>query len=74
MENLLLALAVLACPVGMGVMMWVMIKGQRNGDAQNRPAQNASLEQLRAEQQRLDSEIERLKEQDGERGRSHARS
>lgn len=30
MEGVLVAAAVLACPVGMGVMMWFMAKGKRH--------------------------------------------
>ena len=52
-------LALLACPIGMGVMMWMMgrgSKGQR-GDA---PPQPASVEMLRAQQRQLDADIARL--------------
>ena len=48
MQNLLL----LACPLGMGLMMWFMLKGQK---ADPTP----SVETLRAEQERIDAEIER---------------
>ncbi|MGH2961568.1 MAG: hypothetical protein ACRDL3_05160 [Solirubrobacterales bacterium] len=68
MEGALLALVVLACPVGMGLMMWFMAKGMRGEKAQvqagEQPGQ-ASLEELKAEQARLGAEIERLDGQDG---------
>jgi hypothetical protein len=54
MEGALLALALLACPVGMGLMMWFMNKG-RNKD-QHRPA---GVDELHAEHARLSTEIER---------------
>jgi len=58
MENALLGLAVLACPVGMGLMMWFMSKGTRGG----RTARDESrgVRELRAEHERLGREIERL--------------
>lgn len=31
-QSVLLSLAVLACPVGMGLMMWMMMRGQRRDD------------------------------------------
>jgi flagellar basal body-associated protein FliL len=59
MENVLLSLAVLACPVGMGLMMWFMAKGMRSGQKTDREAAT-SLEELQAEHRRLGAEIERL--------------
>jgi hypothetical protein len=58
MESVLLGFAVLACPVGMGLMMWFMAKGTRSGSKSDRGV--ASLEELQAEHRRLGSEIERL--------------
>ena len=48
MQNLLL----LACPLGMGLMMVFMMKGQR-ADA------TPSVHALRAEQERIDAELQR---------------
>jgi hypothetical protein len=61
MEGALLTLAVLACPVGMGLMMWFMGKGMR-GKSDRPPA--ADLDDLRTEHERLGDEIRRLEEVD----------
>jgi hypothetical protein len=58
-ENVLLGLAALACPVGMGLMMWFMAKGTRKGGKADDEA-SASLDGLRAEHRRLGAEIDRL--------------
>ncbi|MBA2523482.1 MAG: DUF2933 domain-containing protein [Solirubrobacterales bacterium] len=55
MESIFLGLAVLACPVGMGLMMWFMAKGM--GGKKEDPA---TVEQMRAEQQRLATQVEQL--------------
>ena len=60
-------LAFLACPVGMGAMMWFMMRGnksQRQSGLETPPADDrvrpASLELLREEHERLGAEIGRL--------------
>jgi hypothetical protein len=62
MQTVFLSLAALACPVGMGLMMWFMGRGMRGKREDS--AQQPSLEALRDEHQRLGSEIERLQDQD----------
>jgi hypothetical protein len=62
MESILIGVAVLACPVGMGLMMWFMAKGMR-GDS--KPAKGENVDDLRSEHQRLGAEIERLEEGNG---------
>jgi len=54
MESTLLGLAVLACPIGMGLMMWFMAKGRRGGNEER-----AGVEQMSAEHGRLAGEVER---------------
>lgn len=53
MESLLLSLALLACPVGMGLMMWMMMRGQGKSSGQDGRHEVA---QLRAEIDALRSE------------------
>jgi hypothetical protein len=54
MRDLVPLLAVLACPVGMGICMWLMTRGKRS-DSQ---AAEPSLEELRAEHRRVTAELE----------------
>ncbi len=55
MSELFYGLAVLACPVGMGVMMWVMMRaGKATAPSQTEGA---------AELARMRTEIDRLREQ-----------
>ncbi len=59
MEAALFTLLLLACPVGMGVMMWFMSRGRKTPP----PAQEndpRTVGELRAEQVRISSAIDRL--------------
>ena len=71
MEGALVFLAVLACPIGMGLMMWFMAKGMRGGEPKQAKADSTSVEDLRREQARLAAEIDQL-EQNGHREAIHA--
>jgi hypothetical protein len=56
-----LALLALLCPIGMGLMMWFMAKGMSmgrgGGDADSQAKEPTSLDELRAEQERLAARI-----------------
>ncbi len=56
----LLILALLACPVGMGLMMWFMGKNMKGEQKLNGESRPRSVTQLRAEESRLAAEIDRL--------------
>lgn len=70
MEGILVALVLLACPVGMGAMMWFMGKNNKKDDT---PAAPSSVEDLRAEQQRIAAEIDQVESQPPAEGRLAAR-
>jgi len=67
MDNVLLTVAVLACPIGMGLMMWFMARGMKHGESDGRGEATPSAEELRQEQRRLESEIDRLEHERGAR-------
>lgn len=61
MESVLLTIAVLACPVGMGLMMWFMGPGRSSGagigaGSGTEEDRAAQVEQLRAEIDQLKAE------------------
>lgn len=59
--NPLFLLAVLACPVGMGLMMVFMGRGMMGGKKKDTPeSQESSLAEMKAEQARLAEKIDAL--------------
>jgi flagellar basal body-associated protein FliL len=56
MSESLYALAVLACPVGMGAMMWMMMRGQHRTAEPDTAAQQTELAALRAQIDQLEAE------------------
>jgi hypothetical protein len=68
MREIFFGLAALACPVGMGAMMWFMGKGMRTKKPPT-DTRSASVDDLRQEHRRLGAKIERLESGVGENGR-----
>lgn len=63
MDGALLALALLACPLGMGLMMWFMGRGMRKPEvATAKDDHDPSLAELKAEQAKLNDAIEQLEQ------------
>jgi hypothetical protein len=77
MEQFFYLIPALACPIGMGVMMWMMMRsmgGRRHSEDTQRPVWTAQphefnsrdehLADLQRRQQELDEEIHQLREAD----------
>jgi hypothetical protein len=58
--EILTSLALLACPVGMGLMMWFMAKAMRRDEPRAGVGRTPSIEALHAERERVDAELDRL--------------
>ncbi|MAS54459.1 hypothetical protein [Nocardioides sp.] len=56
MTELLYPLALLACPMGMGVMMWMMMRGEKKA-----PDQPATTDTSSHELSRLRAEVDQLR-------------
>jgi hypothetical protein len=57
MESLLYGVAILACPVGIGLMMWMMARGNRDGGGKSTGGDGGGSQQV----EQLRAEIEQLK-------------
>jgi hypothetical protein len=68
MDTALVALVALACPIGMGLCIWMMARGMRGSGKKQASEAQPSVAELRAERDRLSAEIERAErvEQGGE--------
>jgi hypothetical protein len=60
-------LALLACPVGMGLCMWFMRKGMGERSDENADSGSRSVEHLRREHDRLGAEIAQLDDSEREK-------
>lgn len=69
MENVLLLLVLLACPVGMGLMMLFMGKGMFGSKEEPQRRDEPSLLELKNEQARLHEQIDRLEDRGRQPGR-----
>jgi hypothetical protein len=56
MQSVLLGLAALVCPVGMGLMMWLMMRGHDPSATSTAGATSQQVDELRAEIERLKAE------------------
>lgn len=53
MPQFLYPLVVLACPIGMGLMMWMMMRGGNKNEADSAPATSEEIAMLRNEVEHL---------------------
>jgi hypothetical protein len=60
MDTALLALVALACPLGMGLCMWMMARGMRSHAKDGDAERAASVSDLRREQEQIAARIEEL--------------
>jgi hypothetical protein len=65
-DGVFLGAAALACPVGMGLMMWLMGKGMRSEKQPGAPA-GSDVEALREEHRRLGERLEQLDSAEADR-------
>jgi hypothetical protein len=56
MQSVLLGLAALVCPVGMGLMMWLMMREHGPSATSTAGATSQQVDELRAEIERLKAE------------------
>lgn len=66
MESVLIAMAVLACPLGMGLCMWMMARGMRGAHKEGGGDSQTSVAELRREQEQIAARIEGLEASDGD--------
>ena len=64
MGSPLYGLVILACPIGMGLMMWLMMRGRKSGAVETSPADSRDVTELA----QLRAEVDRLKAADRSRG------
>jgi hypothetical protein len=63
-----LGLAALACPIGMGAMMWFMSRGKHAEPSHTPGQQPSTLDELRREHERLGAQIDGLAGEAGHHG------
>jgi hypothetical protein len=66
MQSVLLGLATLACPVGMGLMMWLMMRGHGQNTTPTAGSTSQQVDELRAEIERLKAQRSAEHRSDGQ--------